>query len=133
MFRQFKRHASTVATVVFLGSLLFYTFTKDFGAQAILTGSMYPALREKSLVVTRKNKDSNYQVGQIITFVKEGEKKLVYITHRITAVQVDENYQEYFVTQGDANTNGDGWRVYPNQVLGRVILTIPFLGLLRTN
>lgn len=97
--------------------------TRVFGYSFLVveTGSMSGTIEEGDLVVVSKTDD--YRVGDIITFLPEGEK--VPTTHRI--VRIDgENYY----TRGDANGNAEDPRpvTYEN-ILGEVVSTIPNVGL----
>ena len=62
-------------------------------------------------------------MGDIVTF--QGEKTDSIITHRIVE---DKNNGEYYVTQGDANNTVDSFKVTEDMIVGKVIVTIPFLG-----
>jgi signal peptidase len=59
-------------------------------------------------------------VGDVITF---DDGNTVPTTHRVVAIEDGQ-----YVTQGDANQNPDAQRVAPGDVLGRVTLTVPFIG-----
>lgn len=98
-----------------------------FGYQfvTIESGSMEPALHVGSacLIKNVKGNDTFYlKDGDIITY-KAG-KNAVIVTHRILSVNSDGS----FVTKGDANEQADQSRVKPENVVGKVTLTIPGLG-----
>lgn len=73
----------------------------------ILTQSMYPKIKAGDIVVTYKNKDNIYKVGDVITFVSEANTSNgITITHRVVNT-FDENGKMYYYTKGDANNTKD--------------------------
>ena len=62
---------------------------------------------------------SEYRTGEIVTYPADG----FLVTHRVKAI-VDEN----LILQGDANNAADANPVPAEQILGKVILTVPWLG-----
>ncbi len=87
---------------------------------AVASGSMGPAIPQGSLVLTEKK--ANYNIGEIITYRLASKTT---ITHRIVK-KVDGDY----ITRGDANNVADGQAVRREQIIGAVILSIPWLGYL---
>ena len=83
----------------------------------VLSGSMEPAFSAGDLVIIHKEKD--YSPGDIITFRDEGS----FVTHRII-----ETADGGFITKGDANSTADRETVRADQIEGKVIFTIPWLG-----
>lgn len=91
---------------------------------AVQSGSMEPVIKVGSLVIIKPTDD--FQKGEIITFVDKNNPKNA-ITHRILEIK-KEGRKLFFITKGDANDVPDKERVFPNQVMGRMIFAIPFLG-----
>lgn len=83
----------------------------------VLSGSMEPSFSAGDLVIIHKEKE--YRPGDIITFRDEDS----YVTHRIT-----EAAEGGFITKGDANPTADRETVRTDQIEGKVILIIPWLG-----
>lgn len=82
-------------------------------------GSMQPAIeRGDAIVLVRP--PQRLEVGDIVTL--QAEDTLV--THRIVAVADDGS----FTTKGDANEAVDDWAGVDVRVVGRVVLTVPWLG-----
>ena len=112
------------------GTLLVIALVVPFavfaGAQAIgadhgfviLSGSMEPDIAPGDVVIV--DASAPVGVGDVVTFEEDGD---VPVTHRIVA---EENGQ--LVTKGDANENRDARPVPPENVLGKVVLTIPVIG-----
>ena len=88
-----------------------------YRSAVVLTGSMEPAIRADDMVVVHQQE--TYSAGDIIMF-RSGANTT---THRITEV-TPEGYQ----TKGDANNTADADVVPPEDVLGRVVLTLRGVG-----
>jgi signal peptidase len=88
----------------------------------VFTGSMAPVIPVGGLVVIKPVDSATLRPGDIICF-KFSEK--ISITHRIINIT-----NEGFVTKGDANENPDQYTVKKEDVVGKVLLVIPFLGYL---
>lgn len=94
-------------------------------ARVVQTGSMEPAIRTGSVVFIYPSE--LYAEEDVITFQREGSRLEVPITHRIVSVSVTEGEYVYR-TKGDANDAADASPVYKDEVLGKVRLSVPYLG-----
>lgn len=92
---------------------------------AVLSGSMEPTYRTGSVIYVKSCEPEDVQVGDPITFVLNED--LVVATHRV--VSIDEDARE-FVTKGDANEVPDGAPVLFENLLGKPVFSIPYLGYL---
>lgn len=90
---------------------------------AVISGSMEPAYRVGSLIYVRENEPGDIQVGDPITFVLNQD--LVVATHRVIRID-DEN--RLFYTKGDNNDAPDAEPVRFENLLGKPVFTIPYLG-----
>lgn len=89
----------------------------------VLSASMGSALPVGSLAVSVPQEE--YRVGDIVTFKIPDSTEL--LTHRI--VKVDStNGIKTFKTQGDANDVVDDWETASEDIVGKVVLRIPYLG-----
>ena len=89
------------------------------------TGSMLPEIKIDSMIIVREMGAEKINIGDIITYYgHSGENK---ITHRVVAI---ENNGEYFITRGDANNVDDPLPVTEENLIGKVIFHIPYIGLL---
>lgn len=93
----------------------------------IRSGSMEPAVKVGSLTVVQPLAAEEIRSGDIITF--RGESGGSLITHRVEHL-ADKNDALLFYTRGDANNVLDPQPVSPEQLVGRVALTVPYLGYL---
>ena len=101
----------------------------------VLSASMGSALPVGSLAVARPQ--SEYQVGDIVTFKIPGSTEL--LTHRINSVKVTgcqcvtagaADGVRVYKTRGDANNVVDDWELTDEDIVGKVIFHLPYLGYL---
>lgn len=95
----------------------------------VQSGSMEPAIKTGSLVFVKPQSD--YQVSDIITAKLDTNSDIknpaTTVTHRITDINTDDGNISY-VTKGDANQSPDMNPRPKDMVIGKVILTLPYLG-----
>lgn len=114
-----------LAIIILVGLFLLVSFLplkNNYKILAVTSGSMAPAIKTGSIVVTQPV--NNYKAGDIISF-NSGATKKDNTTHRIVEVK-----NSAFVTKGDANENNDTKEVPVSKVLGKKVFTIPLLGYL---
>lgn len=87
-------------------------------ADVVTSGSMEPVIQTGSIVLT-DTRQRTLSVGDIVTF-RVGENK---VSHRIVE-KVQQNYR----TKGDANETEDAVLLEQSQIVGKVILAVPFAG-----
>lgn len=111
--------------------LLYSAVTKENGFAigsyklvGVLSGSMEPEIGTGSLVVAHSVSKNELMVGDVIVY-EPMEERNVLVTHRIISINSNDNS---FTTKGDASDNPDRDSVYYGQVVGKVVLSIPFLG-----
>ncbi len=116
--------ALQVIILIALPLVVFTVITSKFDiighirSYTVVTGSMTPTIDVGSIIFTRPQ--TAYQKGDIITFHR-GE---ISVTHRIVSIS-NQQYQ----TKGDANNAPDPQLVPHNQVIGKVDLAVPYVGL----
>lgn len=86
----------------------------------IKTNSMEPTISINDVVIAKKVEKEQIKTGDVITFLQDGEV----ITHRIT--QIDDNGE--YTTKGDNNNIEDTIKINYEDIEGKHILTIPYLG-----
>ena len=94
----------------------------------ILSQSMYPKIKAGDIVITYKNKNNIYNIGDIITFTSTGNiSNGITITHRITDIyKVNDLYT--YKTKGDNNNTEDNFNVYEKDIEGIVLYDIRYIG-----
>lgn len=105
--------------------LIFYrpvSLAGDTRYEPVYTGSMEPAIPVGGIVVIKPVDPETLREGDIICFQLSQPTS---ITHRIINIT-----DEGFITKGDANEDPDQWTVRKENVIGKVIFTIPFIGYL---
>ena len=117
------------AVITFLGVIGLLLIVSVFpieGAprvKTVLSGSMEPAISVGSIIVIRSADE--YKIDDIITFQFALNQPAT--THRIIDTQIIEG-RTYFITQGDANEEPDPRPVREEEVLGRVLFSVPLVG-----
>jgi signal peptidase len=113
-----------IATIITI-FLLFYrpvSLAGDTLYEPVFSGSMEPAIPVGGIVVIKPVDPETLKIGDIICFKLTEPTS---ITHRIINI-IDLG----FITKGDANEDPDQWIVKKENVIGKVILTVPFVGYL---
>jgi signal peptidase len=90
----------------------------------VSSGSMEPAIRTGSLVIIVPQ--SSYGVGDVITFGKDTVREKP-TTHRIQDMRIESGAM-IFRTKGDANEDPDGREIRQSDIIGKVFLSVPYLG-----
>lgn len=99
------------------------------GLFTIISPSMTGTLNVYDVVFTKKINNNDYKTGDIITFYSTNDFfKGTPITHRIVDVVETTGSGKMYVTKGDANSAVDSDKVYPSNVLGKVLFKVPQLG-----
>lgn len=102
------------------------------GGYVIITPSMVPTIKVKDAVLVRRMKDSELEIGDIITFKSTDERYTdLTITHRIVGTQSISNGSLVYRTKGDNNRLEDSEVVTFKNIYGKVILKLPKLGYIR--
>jgi signal peptidase len=105
--------------------LIFYrpvSLAGDTYYEPVYTGSMEPAIPVGSVVVIKPVDPETLKIRDIICFKLESESTTT-VTHRIFNIT-----DQGFITKGDANEDPDQWIVKKENVIGKAILTVPFIG-----
>ena len=118
-----------VALVVILALLLVGVRLIGFQVFTVLSGSMEPTYHTGSLIYVKEAAREDIAVGDPITFRLTGD---TVATHRVVAMVPDESNPavQNYVTKGDANESEDGRPVSFDQIIGKPVFTIPYLGYL---
>lgn len=115
--------------VTSLGLLLVATLIPipgNIAVKIVQSGSMEPAIKTGSIIIIKPQE--SYSIGDIITFGKESATKIP-TTHRIVADIISEGQIRY-ETKGDANEERDAGSIPKDEVVGKVLFSIPYIGYL---
>ena len=91
-------------------------------------GSMSPAFEAGSLAFLKPVETQAIAAGDIITYRSAGGGETL-TTHRVVGVK-REGGTLSFTTRGDANLVNDSLPVYPENIVGRIVYTVPYAGYL---
>ncbi|HZJ84351.1 MAG TPA: signal peptidase I [Syntrophomonadaceae bacterium] len=91
----------------------------------VSSGSMHPTIKTNSVIVVRETEGKKISEGDIVTYYgTSGETR---VTHRV--IEINENHKS-FVTKGDANKVVDPLPLEGKNVIGKVAITIPYIGVI---
>lgn len=113
-----------IIAVALLALLLVGARLFGFQLYAVLSGSMEPAYRTGSVIYVRETDAAELEVGDVITFRLTGD---AVATHRVVEIVGGEENPK-FRTKGDANDVADGSLVSAEDIVGKVIFSVPYLG-----
>jgi len=116
-----------IAFIAFVAVLLIVSvlpITGNIKFFVVQSGSMEPAIKMGSVVMIKPEKD--YKVGDIITFGRYTRTKAP-TTHRIYKIE-NQGPEPLYITKGDANNAPDFKKIRKSEILGKVILSIPYVG-----
>ena len=101
-----------------------------FSAMTVLTGSMEPEIPRRSIIIIREREAHEFQVEDVVTYLRQSNNRTTTITHRI--IDVTENFgpegQRGFQLQGDANAFPDNEIIAADNIIGEVIWHNVMLG-----
>lgn len=102
------------------------TVPRMFGYQVynVVTGSMEPSIPTGSLVYAGTVDPAEVEKDDVIVFYSSVDSSAI-ITHRVVD---NHTVSGEFITKGDANAENDPLPVEYERLLGRVALSIPYLG-----
>jgi len=127
-----KKLITTGAIIVFTLLLLFCvimpTMQGSMHFLIVLSGSMAPEINPGDVVVSTYINSEEIKINDVITFVFPGSQKNC-ITHRVINI-TNENGSIGFQTKGDANEDPDQRIIQSSELIGKVVLVIPYIGYL---
>ena len=117
--------AIPILSVIIIYFGLQFVLATDTPLVTVASGSMRPALEVGDLVLIQGIPSSSIQIEDIIVFDSpEGARTI----HRVTRIEILQNGTIQFKTQGDANPDEDPQWIPEQNVHGRVIHRIPYIG-----
>jgi len=125
-----------ILAIILVGIVAFWfgirTYLRtDSPLLAVASGSMIPTLNVGDLIVVQggfnvSNINAAYGTGDIIVFHKPYDPDEL-IVHRAVEMHTSVN-TTYLKTKGDNNNGVDPWEITDNDLVGKVVWTIPYLG-----
>jgi signal peptidase len=118
----------TVFTAIFSVVLIWFAVGLfPFQPQLVGSGSMRPVLDVGDIVIVAKVTAANIRLGDIIQYKKMENQAIITILHRVIKIE-EAGGAKSFITRGDANNAPDTEPVIPENVVGKVIYTVPKIG-----
>ncbi len=113
--------------VIIVGILLVGVRVIGLRPYAVLSGSMEPIYHVGSLIYVKKVDPLTLKEEDPVTYRAESGK---IVTHKIIEVVYDQNDPNvrYFRTQGEANNIPDGGARRMEDIIGKPVFTIPYMG-----
>jgi signal peptidase I len=123
----FKIAINTILVLlVILGIFVVFSFVPfpgNFKLFTVQSGSMEPTIKTGNLIFVKPA--GEYNAGDVIT-KKTGDPKVT-ITHRILS-KTEVGGKMIFETRGDANNASDSEKISKEQIIGKVLWNLPYLG-----
>ena len=95
----------------------------------VLTGSMEPEIREGSFIVAKEVPFDELKVGDTISFVShDPDIEGMINSHKIYSIDTNEEGIVAITTKGAANPEPDDYKVYEEDIKGRVVYTSYAIG-----
>ena len=120
---------TTVIVIAIVLVALVLVGARVFGLKVytVLSGSMEPNYHVGSIVYVKGIDPGELKKGDVISFMLDEN---TVATHRITEVTPDKEEPGVYryTTKGDANKDEDANKVHSNNVIGKVVATIPYAG-----
>jgi len=111
--------------IIALALAIVLGFALGYKAKTVLTNSMEPNIKVASVVVIKPESFDNLKVNDVINFYRGGND--ITFTHRIYEIDYEAGT---IITKGDNNTNIDPFVTSKEQVVGKVLFSIPYVGYL---
>jgi len=100
-----------------------------FGAYVIISPSMVPNINVLDAVVTMRTDAEKLKKNDVITFISNDPAHTgITITHRIVGIKKTSSGDYAYRTKGDNNNVEDKTLVSYNNIIGKVVFRIPYIG-----
>lgn len=124
VWRRTLRRVLVPSTILLALGLLWF-ISQGYRPLVVYSGSMSPAIRTGSVVVIKPVQPEYLNIGDVISFrLAEGGPL---VAHRVQARQLVDG-KWVFQTKGDANKFPDPQPFVVENVAGKVVLDVPWLG-----
>jgi len=116
----------------FLAHILFFTLILfillhllGFKSVVVLTDSMEPMISPFSLVIV--SPESDIRIGDVILYEVELSKKKYKVVHRVIDIK-EKKGQIVYITKGDNRRYADAWYVNRENIIGKLLFSLPYVG-----
>lgn len=101
-----------------------------YGLYIIVSPSMVPTINVNDGVFIKRN--NSFKIGDIITYESIDHAVNLPITHRIVSIEETDNGSLVYRTKGDNNGFVDKAVVSTDNIIGKVILRLPKMGIIKS-
>jgi signal peptidase I len=128
-----KIAAKSIKNILFAGLILvllssiYFLITPSmhgYKVMTVLSGSMEPQIKAGDVIIDKRIDPKSVKIGDVITYSAANN---ILITHRVINIQ-EKSGQLLFKTKGDANNVEDEKLVSQGDLVGTVVLRIPYGG-----
>ncbi|WP_055283778.1 signal peptidase I [Thermococcus sp. EP1] len=117
---------SFLAYILFSALILFILLhLLGFKSVVVLTDSMEPGISPFSLVIV--SPESDIKIGDVILYEVELSKKKYKVLHRVIDIKEREG-QIIYMTKGDNRGYIDAWYVNKEDIIGKLLISVPYVG-----
>lgn len=113
-----------LAVIALLLIISVFPITGNIKFMTVLSGSMEPKIKMGSIVMVKPMDD--YKINDVISFGEITRTKAP-TTHRIYDMKV-QGGEPIYITKGDANNAPDQREITKRDIIGKVLLSVPFVG-----
>jgi len=113
-----------IASIVVLLIISVLPITGNCKFYVVQSGSMEPAIKMGSVVMVKPVDE--YEIGDVISFGEMTKTKSP-TTHRIYDIKV-QGGEPIYITKGDANNAPDTREIKKEDIVGKVLFSVPFVG-----
>lgn len=116
---------------VLLLSLILLILVKFIRIYEVATPSMEPFIKTGSIVISiNKMGNSKFKKNDVVVY--KIPQNIVLVTHRIIKT-INVHRKVFYITKGDNNNSEDPYPISRDEIIGKVIVVIPYLGILLKN
>jgi len=115
---------AAIVIIAFLLIVSTFPITGNIKFLTVQSGSMEPAIKMGGIVMVKPMDE--YKIGDIITFGETTRAKSL-ITHRIYDIKVIGG-QPVYISKGDANNAPDQKEIAKREIIGKVLISVPYVG-----
>ena len=117
---------SFLAHILFFALILFILLhLLGFKSVVVLTDSMEPMISPFSLVIV--SPESDIRIGDVVLYEVELSKKKYKVLHRVIDIK-EKKGQIVYITKGDNRRYADAWYVSRDNVIGKLLFSVPYVG-----
>ena len=112
--------------ILFFALILFILLhLLGFKSVVVLTDSMEPMISPFSLVIVSPERD--IRIGDVVLYEVELSKKKYKVLHRVIDIK-EKKGQIVYITKGDNRRYADAWYVSRENIIGKLLFSLPYVG-----